>query len=61
MNLKTEEEAAEVLNVTRSALRRWRLERRGPRYVKMGRLVRYRMDDLQTFVEKNTRKTNEQS
>jgi hypothetical protein len=39
--LMTELEVAERLRVSLACLRRWRLERRGPRSLKVGSLVRY--------------------
>ena len=37
--------------VSSRTLQRWRLEGVGPTYVKLGRLVRYRQTDLDTFLE----------
>ena len=54
--LLTENEASEILNCTKAALRRWRRERRGPDFIKIGRLVRYRESDLLDFIDINTRK-----
>ncbi len=53
MNLLTEQQVAERLNCTKSALRRWRREGRGPRFVKIGRLVRYRQADVEDFIERS--------
>ena len=63
MNLKddprlqtvNEIEAGQIVGLTPKALqsRRWRGE--GPAYIKVGRLVRYRMSDLLAFLEANTR------
>ena len=54
MKLLTEGETSMVLNCTRAALRRWRRERRGPKFVKLGRLIRYRDSDLEAFVDRAT-------
>ena len=59
MQLLTENETAKALHCTRAALRRWRRERRGPRFVKLGRLIRYRQSDLETFVDANTQHVQE--
>ena len=48
--LVTEGEAASLLRVSLTSVRRWRREGRGPVYRKMGRSVRYRRDDLADFV-----------
>ena len=37
----SESELAQTANVSIAALRKWRRERKGPRYLKLGRLVRY--------------------
>ncbi len=54
MQLLTEQKTAEALNCTVAALRRWRRERRGPRFVKLGRLIRYNPADLEAYVEQST-------
>jgi excisionase family DNA binding protein len=48
--LITEAEAANILRVSLTSLRRWRREGRGPVYRKLGRTVRYRPEDLADFV-----------
>jgi excisionase family DNA binding protein len=48
--LITEGEAAGMLRVSLTSLRRWRREGRGPVYRKLGRSVRYRPDDLTDFI-----------
>jgi Helix-turn-helix domain len=49
-NLMTETELAKRLNVSLASGRRWRLERRGPAFVKVGVLVRYRPEDLAAWL-----------
>ena len=49
--LLNESEVADMLGVTVSCLRRWRYERRGPRFIKLGRLVRYPARDLADWIE----------
>jgi hypothetical protein len=48
--LLTEEDVAEQLHVSVASLRRWRLERRGPQFIKVGSLVRYRPEELETWL-----------
>jgi predicted site-specific integrase-resolvase len=48
--LITEGEAAAILRVSLTSLRRWRREGRGPLARKLGRTVRYRPEDLADFV-----------
>jgi hypothetical protein len=45
-----EQEVSKRLNVSVASLRRWRLEKRGPMFVKVGSLVRYRPEDLDSWV-----------
>ena len=48
--LVTEDEAASLLRVSLTSVRRWRREGCGPVYRKIGRSVRYRPDDLEDFI-----------
>jgi excisionase family DNA binding protein len=50
-NLLNKKEAARFLNVSIKTLDRWIYERRGPKYYKIGALVRYRDEDLIAFLE----------
>ena len=50
-NFLTEKEVARQITVSLASLRRWRLEQRGPRFVKAGVLVRYRPEDLEQWME----------
>jgi excisionase family DNA binding protein len=47
----TEKEVAKQIKVSLASLRRWRLLQRGPRFLKIGGLVRYRADDLEQWLE----------
>jgi len=53
--LITEGEAAGMLRVSLTSLRRWRREGRGPVYRKIGRSVRYRREDLADFIASSRR------
>ena len=56
--LLTTEEAAEILNIKRYTLICWRSKNTrviGPAYIKVGRSVRYRVSDIEAWVE--TRKS----
>lgn len=53
MALLKEQQAAEVLGCSVALLRKHRLFRKGPAFVKIGRLVRYRSEDLDAFIEAN--------
>jgi excisionase family DNA binding protein len=50
--LLTEREVAEALAVSRQTVSNWRFKGRGPRYLKVGRLVRYRPGDVEEFLKK---------
>jgi len=52
--LLTEEELAKLWRVTPSLLQKMRHEGRGPRFVRIGRLVRYRLSDLTRYLEENS-------
>lgn len=42
------------LGVSRATLQSWRYNGRGPRYIKVGRLIRYRNADVEAFLRANT-------
>ena len=50
-NLMTEEEVSKRLSVSLASLRRWRVVGRGPVFLKVGSLVRYRPEDLDAWLE----------
>jgi excisionase family DNA binding protein len=50
LSFLNEQEVSKRLNVSVATLRRWRLEKRGPMFVKVGSLVRYRPEDLDSWV-----------
>ena len=50
--LLTSKDVSEILGVTEHTLAVWRCENRYPlKYVKIGRFVRYREDDILKFIE----------
>ena len=48
--LLTETDVSKQLRVSLAALRKWRVSNRGPQFVKMGPLVRYRQDDIDLWL-----------
>ena len=54
-DLIDEVQLAARLGVSRSTLQSWRYGRRGPRYIKIGRLIRYRSADVDAFLTASTR------
>jgi excisionase family DNA binding protein len=43
------------LGVSRSTLQSWRYAGRGPRFIKLGRLIRYRTADVDAYLHAQTR------
>lgn len=43
------------LGVSRSTLQSWRYAGRGPRFIKLGRMIRYRTADVDAYLRANTR------
>ena len=50
----TESEAARILNVSIGGLRKWRREGTGPRFIKIGRLIRYNLVDISEWLRIHT-------
>jgi excisionase family DNA binding protein len=48
----TETEAAEYLGISKKTLQRWRYSRSGPPYIKLKHLVRYPVEDLQSWLDR---------
>lgn len=56
LRMYTEEEVADILQISLSQLRKWRMKQnagrqQGPRFKKVGRLVRYPQRALQTYID----------
>ena len=49
------DEAADYLGLQRTTLEAWRCRGGGPRFVKLGRAVRYRQADLDEWIESRIR------
>jgi len=54
-HLLTTESAAAFLSVSKALLIKWRFYGGGPRFVKLGRAVRYRISDLEDFIASHSR------
>lgn len=52
--LLTPAETAAKLNLSLYTLQNWRSRRFGPRYIKAGRRVMYRVGDVETFLDGRT-------
>ncbi|MGP8248173.1 MAG: helix-turn-helix transcriptional regulator [Bryobacteraceae bacterium] len=44
--LLNEHDVARITSLSVASVRRWRLLKQGPRYIKIGAAVRYRLEDL---------------
>jgi predicted DNA-binding transcriptional regulator AlpA len=53
----TEQEVAKRFGLSVATLRAWRWKRKGPRFVRFGRAVRYLPADLDQFLEENSVET----
>lgn len=51
----TEKKTSDRIAVSKSALRKWRRERLGPPYVKLGRMIRYPLGELEKWMNKRLR------
>ena len=61
-SLVTTQQAAEYLgNLKPNTLEIWRSQGVGPAYKKIGRLVRYSLDDLDAYLEAQTRQSTTQA
>ena len=49
----SERDAASFLGITQRTLQDWRLNRRGPAYIKLGRRIAYDRADLERFLADN--------
>ena len=47
----TETDVAYRLGISAQTLRSWRWQRKGPTFLKVGRAVRYRPEDIEAFLE----------
>jgi len=53
--LLTGRELAAWLAVPHAVLANWRYLGKGPKFIKIGRNIRYRKSDVETWLEENTR------
>jgi predicted DNA-binding transcriptional regulator AlpA len=60
--LLREGETSSILGLSKRTLQDWRVRGCGPKFVKVGRSVRYRLEDVQAFVNENVHQsTSEKS
>lgn len=56
-NLLDTDQAAALLGIKKNTLEIWRVQGRSPRFLKIGRNVRYRMSDVEAFLEASLRES----
>lgn len=59
--LATEKTVAGMLNISERTLQNLRQRGEGPPYLKIGRLVRYDLDDLETYLAGQRRQSTSQT
>lgn len=59
--LVTERDASECLGVSVRTLQKWRLQGDSPRFVKLGRAVRYDGKDLEEYIESAPRRSTSEA
>ncbi len=52
--LLNNDETADMLNVSRRTLPVWRVQGRGPKFIKIGKLVRYERTEIEAWILANT-------
>ena len=57
MKLLDAKEAAKFLGISTSTLAIWRQHKKGPKFVKVGKSVKYKLEDLEKFIKENTQET----
>jgi predicted DNA-binding transcriptional regulator AlpA len=50
-NLLNEYDVARITGLSVASVRRWRLLRQGPKYLKIGAAVRYKAEDISAWLE----------
>jgi predicted DNA-binding transcriptional regulator AlpA len=58
--LKSVEEAATALSLSVGTLNKWRVQGRGPQFVRLGRRVAYRPEDIEAFIKDGVRSSTSQ-
>jgi predicted DNA-binding transcriptional regulator AlpA len=52
---------AKILGLSKSALNKWRVYGKGPKWVRLGRRVRYLEDDLNAWLAENRRSSTSET
>ncbi len=59
--LVNQDTAASILAVSTRTLEGWRVRGGGPKFVRVGRAIRYRIVDLEAFVAEGTRRNTSEN
>lgn len=59
--LVDQKEVAKLLGVSVKTVECWRWQKKGPKYIKLGRLARYRMSDVMKFIQGLVKEVQTQS
>ena len=57
MDLLKQKEASKYLKISTNTLATWRHEKKGPKFIRTGRYIKYSKEDLDSYLKKNTVKT----
>jgi hypothetical protein len=57
LSLLTVREAATLLKVAPHTLNKWRVSGSGPRFIRVGHCVRYRVSDLESYLDDQTKRS----
>ncbi len=60
MTIMRVKEAAKYLGLSVSMLNKWRVTGEGPKFIKLGRAVAYRISDLHDWLERQAKKSTSQ-
>jgi len=55
MTLLTQREAASLLHLSERTLERFRVSGTGPKFLRLGRSIRYRLTDIEAFIASRVR------
>lgn len=53
-HLLNNDETADMLGVSRRTLPVWRVQGRGPKFIKIGKLVRYKREEIDAWMRQHT-------
>jgi len=59
--LLTPEQASDLLKISSGTLSNWRVQGRGPRFVRAGRRIRYTKNDLAAYVAARTQQSTSET